>query len=159
MMPLLFKATPPAVQPSADLFNRTDFLTSDIPASGTLTARAVARLYAALLGEVDGVRLISPARLCEIAAGAVDDVDQVFGNRVRMSLGYVIGRPLPNAPDLPALPDSSTVFCWSGAGGSHASADTSTGIAFALTKNRLTSADSSTVAQVAAIVTKSLGEG
>lgn len=57
MMPLLFKATPPAVQPSADLYNRSDFLTSDVPAGGTMSARAVARLYAALLGEVDGIQL------------------------------------------------------------------------------------------------------
>src|SRR5262249_43162392 len=87
MMTLLFRATPLSVQPSADLFNRSDFLTSDAPSGGTMSARAVARLYAAVLGEVDGVRLISPDHLREIAAVAVDDVDQVFGNSARMALG------------------------------------------------------------------------
>lgn len=160
MMPLLFKANPPAVQPSADLYNRRDFLTADVPAGGTMTARAVARLYAALLGEVDGVRLVSPERLREIAAVAVDDDDQVFGNHARMALGYAIGRPTaqPSASDAPAQPDDSTVFGWSGVGGSHASADIATGIAFALTKNRFTTTDFSTAALIADIVTKALGE-
>ena len=60
---------------------------------GTMTARAVARLYAALLGEVEGVQLVSPERLREMTAVAVDGVDQIFGNHARMSLGYSIGRP------------------------------------------------------------------
>jgi CubicO group peptidase (beta-lactamase class C family) len=149
MMPLVFKAAPLAVQPSAALFNRADFLTSDVPAGGTMSARAVARLYASLLGEVDGVRLISPERLRELSAVAVDDVDQVFGNPCKMALGYSIGRPMPDGQS------AVTVFGWSGAGGSHASADTTTGTAFALTKNRFTT-DFSTVAHVAEIVTKAV---
>jgi CubicO group peptidase (beta-lactamase class C family) len=158
MAPSLFKAVPPAVQPSADLYNRTDFLTSDVPAGGTVSARAIARLYAALLGKLDGVRLISPERLGEVSAVAVDDVDQVFGNRARMALGYVIGRPAPQTPESRVPADDSTVFGWSGVGGSHASADTATGVAFALTKNRFTSADFSTAAQIAGIVTQALAK-
>jgi len=158
MMPLLFKAIPPAVQPSAALYNRTDFLTSDVPSGGSISARAVARLYAALLGEVDGVRLISPGRLREIAAVAVDDVDQVFGNPSRMALGYSIVRTMPNPPGSPNSPDTSIVFGWSGVGGSHAEADPTTGITFALTKTRFTGADFSTATHVAEIVTKALGE-
>jgi CubicO group peptidase (beta-lactamase class C family) len=158
MMPLFFKVAPPAVQPSADLYNRTDFLTSDVPSGGSMSARAVARLYAALLGEVDGVRLISPTRLHEIAAVAVDDVDQIFGNPARMALGYAIGRPMSHPSESTPPPDTATVFGWSGVGGSHASADTATGIAFALTKNRFTATDFSTAAHIAEIVTKALGE-
>ena len=156
MMPLLFKATPLAVQPSAALYNRTDFLTSDVPSGGTMSARAVARLYAALLGEMDDVRLISPERLREVSAVAVDDVDQIFGNHAQMALGYAIGRPTTNPPESPASRDTSTVFGWSGVGGSHASADTTTGIALAVTKNRFTTTDFSTAAHVAEIVTQAL---
>jgi CubicO group peptidase (beta-lactamase class C family) len=159
MMPLLFKAAPLAVQPGADLYNRTDFLMSDVPAGGTVSARAIARMYAALLGEVDGVQLISPERLQEISAVAVDDVDQVFGNRVRMALGYIIGRPATGSAESAesaGAADDATVFGWSGVGGSHASADTATGVTFALTKNRFTSADFSTAAQIAGIVTQAL---
>jgi CubicO group peptidase (beta-lactamase class C family) len=151
MMPLFFKAAPPAVQPSAELYNRTDFLTSDVPAGGSMSARAVARLYAALLGEVDGVWLVSPARLRDMSAVAIEGVDQVFGNSARMTLGYTIGRPDSSAPE------SASTFGWSGVGGSHASADTATGITLAVTKNRFTGADFSTGAHVAEIVTKALG--
>jgi CubicO group peptidase (beta-lactamase class C family) len=45
---------------TAEHANRADVRGANIPAGGTVTARAVARMYAALLGEVDGVRLISP---------------------------------------------------------------------------------------------------
>jgi CubicO group peptidase (beta-lactamase class C family) len=156
MMPALFKAAPLAVQPSADLYNRADFLTSNVPAGGSISARAIARMYAALLGEVDGVRLISPERLREISAVAVDDVDQVFGNRARMALGYAIGRPATGSAESAVPDDDATVFGWSGVGGSHASADTATGVTLALTKNRFTSADFSTAARIAGIVTQAL---
>jgi len=44
---------------------------ADIPAGGKTSARAIARMYAALLGEVDGVRLISPERLRETTAVSI----------------------------------------------------------------------------------------
>src|SRR5260370_3244343 len=78
MMPLFFKVAPPAVQPSAALYNRTDFLTSDVPAGGTMSARAGAPLYAALLGEGDGGRLISPERLREVSAVAAQAPHQTI---------------------------------------------------------------------------------
>lgn len=98
--------------------------------------------------------MISPERLREIVAVAVDDIDQVFGNHAQMALGYAIGRPMPPSPESPAPPNTATVFGWSGVGGSHASADTATGIAFALTKNRFTTTDFSTAAHIAEIVTR-----
>ncbi len=49
----VFKLGPPECT-SAAYGNRADVLTADIPAGGTVTARAVARMYAALLDEVDG---------------------------------------------------------------------------------------------------------
>jgi CubicO group peptidase (beta-lactamase class C family) len=63
-----------------------------------------------------------------------------------MGLGYALGGPLADALG------TGTVFGWSGVGGSHASADIATGTAFALTKNRFTITESSTDANVAAIV-------
>jgi CubicO group peptidase (beta-lactamase class C family) len=145
-MPQMFRAAPPAVQPSAALYNRVDFLTADVPAGGTVSARAIARMYAALLGDVPGVKLVSPERLRAMTEVAVDDVDQVFGNRSRMTLGFASWSPLARSPD------STTVFGWSGVGGSHASADVATGTTFALTKNRFTVTEFSTVADVAKIV-------
>src|SRR6266508_2446450 len=56
-----------ATWPNAELGNRRDILMADIPAGGKMTARAVARMYAALLGQVDGVRLVTPERLRELS--------------------------------------------------------------------------------------------
>ena len=127
-----FKLGPRAVTPTAEFGNRPDILMADIPAGGKMSARAVARMYAALLDEVDGVRLISPERLREISAPAFSGVDQIMGFPSTWALGYSVGR-------LGADPqESQSVFGVGGVGGSFACADTATGVAFALTKNRLT---------------------
>jgi CubicO group peptidase (beta-lactamase class C family) len=144
----MFRAAPPALLPSADYGNRTDVLTSDIPAGGTMTARGVARMYAALLGEVDGVRLVSPERLREISTVVISDVDQVFGSPATWALGYGIGRP-GSTPE-----DSPTTFGMVGMGGSAAYADTATGIAFALTKTRFNPTESEAANEVSGIVNK-----
>lgn len=128
--PPIIKSLPPALLPDAALGNRRDILAADIPAGGKTSARALARMYAALLGEVAGVSLISPERLREVTRVAATGTDQIFGNPSSWALGYAIG--LPNGEDTP------TAFGMAGAGGSFAYGDTATGIAFAMTKNRLT---------------------
>jgi CubicO group peptidase (beta-lactamase class C family) len=111
--------------------NRADVLSADIPAGGTVTASAVARMYAALLGPVDGVRLISPERLREVSVVAMSGVDQVFGFPTSWGLGYSVGEATSVAQE------TQTEFGVGGVGGSNAYADIATGVAFALTKNRL----------------------
>lgn len=145
-----FKLGPRAVTPTADFGNRRDILMAEIPAGGKVTARAMARVYAALLGEVDGVRLIPPERLREVSAPAFSGEDQIMGNPVTWALGYAIGG-LGNDP-------RETLFGFGGVGGSFAYADTATGIAFALTKNRL-APDFGTAERVAGIVADAVGEG
>lgn len=148
----MFSIGPLAVWPTAEFGNRADVLMADIPAGCKNTARAVARMYAALLGEVDGVLLLSPERLREVTAVAFDDVDQVMGNRAVYGLGYAIGRPGAGSDEAP------TAFGFAGAGGSYAYADTATGVAVALAKNRLTG-DFSAAEQVAGIVAKAVADG
>lgn len=121
----LLKLGPPECTTAA-YGNRADVLSANVPAGGTVTARAVARMFATLLGEVDGVRLISPERLREVSAVAMTGVDQIFGVPTSWGLGYSIRQ------------DTPTAFEIGGVGGSHAYADTATGVAYALTKNRLT---------------------
>src|ERR1700694_2283237 len=75
----MFKAGPMSLMPNAALGNRADILAADIPAGGKTSARAIARMYAALLGDVEGIRLISPERLREVTAVAMRGQDQVFG--------------------------------------------------------------------------------
>ncbi|MGP3958206.1 serine hydrolase domain-containing protein [Nonomuraea sp. 3N208] len=127
----MFKAGPMTLMPTAELGNRSDYLSADIPAGGKTSARAIARMYAALLGEVDGTRLISAGRLREVTAVVSSGVDEVFGMPSTWGLGYSIG-------GLTTAEENPTVFGVGGAGGSAAWADTATGVAFALTKNRLT---------------------
>jgi CubicO group peptidase (beta-lactamase class C family) len=146
-----FKLGPRAVTPTAEFGNRKDILMADIPAGGKTSARATARMYAALIGEVDGVRLVSPGRLREISAAAFSGTDEIMGNPVTWALGYSIGQ-LGSEAQL-----TTTVFGMGGVGGSFAYADTATGVAFALTKNRLT-ADFSAAQRISGIVTKAVGD-
>src|SRR5215218_63980 len=146
-----FKLGPRAVTPMAEFGNRKDILMADIPAGGKTSARATARMYAALIGEVDGVRLVSPERLRKISAVAFRGTDEIMGNPVTLALGYSIGRLGSNAQQTP------TVFGMGGVGGSFAYADTATGVAFALTKNRLT-ADFSAAQRISGIVTRAVGD-
>jgi CubicO group peptidase (beta-lactamase class C family) len=147
-----FKLGPRVVTPTAEFGNRADVLMADIPAGGKMSARAVARMYAALLGEVDGVRLISPERLREMSAPTFSGTDEIMGNPVTWALGYAIGRIGTDAQE------TQTALGWGGVGGSFAYADTATGVAFALTKNRLTP-DFGVAQQIDEIVTKAVADG
>jgi CubicO group peptidase (beta-lactamase class C family) len=144
----MFKAGPMSLMPTSTLGNREDILAADIPAGGKTSARAIARMYAALLGELDGIRLISPKRLREATAVSMTGTDEIFGMPTKWALGYAIGGlGTPN--------DSDTVFGVGGAGGSFAFGDTASGIAFAVTKNRLTS-DFRAASQLSQLVTDAL---
>lgn len=123
----VFPTEAPAVLPTAELVNRPEFLAAGVPQGCVTSARAVARMYAALLGEVDGVRLVPPARLAELSAVAYAGQDVLMGMPTRSALGYGIGTPWGDpAP-----------FGMPGIGGSAAYADAGTGAAFALTSTRL----------------------
>ena len=136
---------------TAEHANRADVRSANIPAGGTVTARAVARMYASLLGDVDGVRLISPERLREVSAVVMSGTDQIFGFPTSWGLGYSIGQFMSNAHE------TQHVFGVGGVGGSHAYADTATGTTFALTKNRLVPSFD-TAEHVAGIVTKAVAD-
>jgi CubicO group peptidase (beta-lactamase class C family) len=143
-----YTAAPLAALPNADFGNRADVLTADIPAGGAMSARGVARMYAALLGEVDGVRLVSPKRLREITAVAITGDDAIVGFPATRALGYDIGFYGPL--------DSPTLFGMAGSGGTAAYADTASGVAIALTKNRVSAGDFSTFNHIGAIVKNAL---
>jgi CubicO group peptidase (beta-lactamase class C family) len=140
---------PAALLAGAGLGNRPDVLAAAIPSAATTSARAIARMYAALLDHVDGVRLISPQRLDHVSAVAASGPDEIFGNPSAWGLGYAIGRLGSTAAQTP------TVFGMAGAGGSYAYADTATGVAFALTKN-LFSADFGTATRISQLVTDAI---
>ena len=146
----MFKAAPMSLMPNAAFGNRPDTLAADIPAGGKTSARAIARMYAAMLGEVDGVRLIPAERLREATTDPVSGVDEIFRMPTTWALGYAIGAP-------GATPEeSSTQFGVGGVGGSFAFGDSRTGIACAITKNRLQQ-DFTAAAQVCRLVLDELG--
>jgi CubicO group peptidase (beta-lactamase class C family) len=142
----MFRSAPPELFPNAEFGNRADVLAADIPAGGKTSARAIARMYAALLGEVDGVRLVPPERLAEATAVSFSGIDEVFGMPTTWGLGYGIGGPAGDTQDSP------TVFGLGGVGGSFACGDTESGLAWAVTKNRVSS-DFSTANQLGQLIT------
>ncbi len=99
-----------------DMWNRPDVLAAEMPSSnGVGSARAVARMYAALIGEVDGVRLLDPATVERATEVRVSGPDRVIGLPMSFGLGYMTPPP--------AGPDGS--FGHAGAGGSLGIADPS----------------------------------
>ncbi|WP_369250455.1 serine hydrolase domain-containing protein [Streptomyces sp. R41] len=120
-----------AVWTVAELANRRDYLLADTPAGGTTTARAAARMYAALLGEVDGVRLLTAERTELASAVAVNGKDRMLLARHAKGLGYFLA--------LPEMAGELTAFGHHGSGGSIAFADRERGLSFALTRTRLVS--------------------
>jgi CubicO group peptidase (beta-lactamase class C family) len=140
----MFRAAPMSLFPNADLGNDPGVVGADIPAGGKTSARAIAKMYAALLAEVNGLRLISPEGLEQAATLAVEGKDEVFGNQVRWTLGYALGGPSVEER-------SETMFGMGGVGGSWAGADTATGTSLAVTKNLLTE-NFDTAARIARMV-------
>ncbi|MEV8632178.1 serine hydrolase domain-containing protein [Streptosporangium sp. NPDC051023] len=134
-----YTAAPLAALPDAAFGNRADVLGSDIPAGATMTARAVARMYDALLGGA----LVSADRLRELSSPAVTGVDEVTGAPATWGLGYSIGlTPALGAP---------TLFGMAGSGGTAAFADTATGVSVGLTKNRASAGEFGTVERISRI--------
>ncbi|NEA24064.1 serine hydrolase [Actinomadura bangladeshensis] len=124
------KAIPPGIRPDACFANRADVLRSDIPSGGTMTARGAARVYAALLGHVDGVELVSPARLADMAAVHYEGMDEVMGMAATWAFGFSTFRP----GGVPTRPGSTLGMV--GMNGSAAYADIDSGVAVAVMRNR-----------------------
>jgi CubicO group peptidase (beta-lactamase class C family) len=118
------KVSPAAVRPDATLANRRDILRANIPAVGTVSARGIARMYAALMGDVDGIRLISPERLRDVIAVQTRGPDWAWGGDGPKALGY-------------AVEVDGKRFGWSGMGGSLAGFYPELNLAVACTKNYL----------------------
>ena len=142
----LARTMPPGATPDAAFANRRDVLTAQIPSMGTMSARAVARLYAALLGHVRGVHLLSHEQLAAVAAVAYTGPDRVMEmDNISWSLGYS-----PSRPSSAASRPGST-FGMVGTNGSAAYADIDTGVAIALMRNRFSS-DFTAITRLDAIV-------
>ena len=112
-------------------WNRREFHAAEMPSSnGIGTARAIARMYAALAHEVDGVRLLRPETVALARTVQADGPDAVLGIPTRFGVGFM----LPPALSLGAAP---TAFGHPGAGGSLGFADPEAELAFGYVMNQM----------------------
>ncbi|MEV2203295.1 MULTISPECIES: serine hydrolase domain-containing protein [Streptomyces] len=119
--------------PAAIDFDSPVVQAAELPSSnGIGTAHALARMYAALIGEVDGVRLLAPETLASATEEQASGKDQVLMIPSRFSTGYM----LPTEGNLMTGPNA---FGHTGRGGSLAFADPEHGIAFGYAMNHIIS--------------------
>ncbi|QLQ40462.2 serine hydrolase domain-containing protein [Micromonospora robiginosa] len=135
---------PPGVRPDATTGADPDVLRAEVPSVGTMSARAVARMYAALLGPVDGVRLVSAERLRAICAPAVRAQEWVFGQESTFGLGYAV--------------DDDGSFGTAGSGGSLAFAYPELGLTVAAVRNRLGAGDGDPMERLRVLVRDRVAE-
>ncbi|MEU4603334.1 hypothetical protein AB0F43_10180 [Kribbella sp. NPDC023972] len=152
MAGLFGKVTPATILPRAALCNSPQYLTAETPSAGVLTARGIAKLYAALIGAVDGVRLVRPERVAEITGPVFTGQDELMGNDVSWAMGYGIGRLGSTGAQSP------TTFGMPGMGGSAAWADTRAGVAFGLTRTLFDPAQSNPASRSATWLRKLFAE-
>ncbi len=129
------QAIPGWMQPLHGLMNRPDMRRACLPASnGIMSARAIARHYAALLpGGVDGVELLPPERVR--AALSWQELDEPAGGISSWLLGY---QPLGQFE----MGGPITMFGHGGYGGAIGFADLEHRLAVGMTKNLLNQHDS-----------------
>jgi CubicO group peptidase (beta-lactamase class C family) len=119
----------PAVPATA--FNELPFRAAEVPAgNGIGTARALSRLYAACIGEVDGVRLLKPDTLAGAIQTHAHGEDLVQGYETRFGTGFQLSFPFRPM----AGPGS---FGHYGSGGSVGFAHPELGISFGYTMNQM----------------------
>lgn len=114
-----------------EMWNRPEVLRAEMPSSnGVGSARAVARFYAALIGDVDGVRLLRPETVAAATVPQVRGPDRVIFVETCFGLGFTLQPML--APGA-----GRASFGHPGAGGSLGFADPERGLAFGYVTTRM----------------------
>jgi CubicO group peptidase (beta-lactamase class C family) len=113
------------------VFNRREIHAAEIPAANGITnARSLARMYAACIGEVDGVRLLTPAIVDRARTRLTSETDRCLQVETAFGLGFMTSgafAPLGG-------PGS---FGHTGAGGSVGFAQPEKGLAFGYVMNQM----------------------
>jgi CubicO group peptidase (beta-lactamase class C family) len=114
-----------------DVWNTHAIHVAEMPSSnGIADARSLARLYAALIGEVDHVRLLRPETLDAACVPHSEGRDRVIQIPTRIGLGFMLAPTVGTA----CGPAS---FGHPGAGGSLGFADPERGLAFGYAMNQM----------------------
>lgn len=114
-----------------DMWNSRAVHAAELPSSnGVASAHAVARMYAATVGTVDGVRVLDAPSVARATALHSDGTDCVLGFPMRYGLGFSISPTL----NVHAGPDA---FGHSGAGGSLGWADPTHRLGFGYVMNQM----------------------
>lgn len=117
--------------PEAAAWNVREVHAMEQPAAnGIGNARALARMYAACIGEVDGVRLLSDDALAVARAQRVRGPDAVIIGESRYGIGYQL-----STPTSPMLGEGS--FGHAGAGGALGFGDVTAQVSFGYVQNQL----------------------
>lgn len=130
---LLHRATFGATTLTFEDINDPRFFGAEDPAGGGLGgAASLARFYAALIGEVDGIRLLRPETVEAARNVEASGLDRVLLPRTDYGLGFLL-------PGGPLWPDfGARAFGQPGASGCLGFADPDSGIAFGYVPNKMT---------------------
>jgi CubicO group peptidase (beta-lactamase class C family) len=133
----MFKAMPKAMWP---YFNGMPFRKACLPSgNGHFTARALAKMYAALAGDgsIDGVRLVSPERIKAMQRVMTRETDRVLMVPISKGIGFMMGGEANGIHGPHGRRQTS--FGHPGAGGSIGFADPEVGLAVGVTLNKMQS--------------------
>jgi CubicO group peptidase (beta-lactamase class C family) len=124
--------TPSSVLADApDGYNTPAIWSAEIPAvNGITKARSLSRMYASMVSEVDGVRLLSPESVDEARRCQADGPDKVIVFPMRWGSGYMLA-----SSTIGLLGPGS--FGHAGFGGSIGFADPESGVGFGYVMNKL----------------------
>lgn len=112
-------------------FNLPALHAAEVPAAnGITTARSLARFYAGLIGEVDGVRILQPETVADMSRSRTTGTDLVLGGESKFGLGMMC-----DSPFTPLLGPGG--FGHFGAGGSVGFAHPESGITFGYVMNQM----------------------
>jgi CubicO group peptidase (beta-lactamase class C family) len=116
----------------ADIWNSRAMRAAEVPAANGVTdARSIARMYAACVGEVDGVRLLTPSQVTEATRQRTEGPNFVLLDMdVQFGLGFMVHSSM-----MPI--GSPQSFGHFGAGGSVGWADPDAELAFGYVMNRM----------------------
>jgi CubicO group peptidase (beta-lactamase class C family) len=114
-----------------EMWNSRALHAAEMPSSnGIGTARGLAKLYAAAIGSVDGIRLLAPETVERAIRPRSSGADAILHLPSRFGLGFALG-------DFLSLRAGDQAFGHPGAGGSLGMADAEAGLAIAYVMNRM----------------------